>query len=80
MTDWKSINDAPKDGRPVWARGYNGGSILNGYHYALVYWHEDERLPVNGWWTTAPVMEHMEFLVEYLPTAFTEAAPRILLS
>ncbi len=80
MSDtWVSISEAPKDGRPVWARGLNGGSVLNGYHYALVYWHDCPHIPVVGWWTAAPTMEHMEHLVDYMPDAFTREAPRIIL-
>lgn len=75
---WKPIDDAPKDGRPIWARGYNGGSILGGYHYAVVAWYEWE--DGEGWYLPAPAVHKMELLREYMPDAFAPVAPRILLS
>ena len=78
MTEtWVPITAAPKDGRPVWARGINGGDIRNGFHYALVSWNEHgDHGP--DWYTPAPEVVPMQFICDYMPDAFT-GGPRIIL-
>lgn len=38
MANWKPINTAPKDGRPVWVRGNNWGDPSKGQHCHWAYW------------------------------------------
>ena len=38
MTNWKPIDTAPKDGRPVWSRGNNWGDPSKGQHCCWAYW------------------------------------------
>lgn len=41
MGKWQHIDTAPKDGRPVWARGFNHGNPSAGVHAGYVYWDEE---------------------------------------
>lgn len=38
MSEWKSIETAPTDGRPVWTKGYNWGDESKGTHCQWAYW------------------------------------------
>ncbi len=38
MANWRPIDSAPKDGRPVWARGNNWGDPSKGRHCQWAYW------------------------------------------
>ncbi|OGT59730.1 MAG: hypothetical protein A3E01_04515 [Gammaproteobacteria bacterium RIFCSPHIGHO2_12_FULL_63_22] len=40
--NWLPIDDAPKDGRPVWARGNNFGDAAQGQHFTWAYWNGHE--------------------------------------
>lgn len=35
---WRSIASAPKDGRPVWTRGWDFGKPDTDRHYQWAYW------------------------------------------
>lgn len=37
MTPWKTIETAPKDGSPIWARGYDYGEKKNAMHYCWAW-------------------------------------------
>lgn len=43
--NWKPIDTAPKDGRPVWVRGWDWGNENKERHYGWVFW--DDR--VDEW-------------------------------
>lgn len=45
MIDWKPIDDAPKDGSPVWARGNNFGIPSKGQHYTWAFWNGEHWEP-----------------------------------
>ena len=60
---WLPIAVAPKDGRPVWARGHNFGDPSRGLHQTWVWWD-------GSAWRDTNVQEpsHMIHLFEWLPT------------
>lgn len=63
--NWKPMDTAPKDGRPVWARGNNHGDPSWGQHCAWVYWDDGEWAgPLHGEET-----ERFTFLAEWLDVA-----------
>ncbi len=37
--NWQPIETAPKDGRPVWARGYDYGDKSQGEHRRWAWWN-----------------------------------------
>lgn len=62
MADWLPISEAPKDGRPVWARGWDWGKPGTTRHYGWVFWTDD------GWAWAGPGANIATFLTDYLPT------------
>lgn len=42
MAEWRTIESAPKDGSPVWARGWDWGKPGTTRHVGWVYWNGDQ--------------------------------------
>lgn len=40
--DWKPISEAPKDGRPLWVRGWDWGKPDTSRHYGWAFWNGAE--------------------------------------
>lgn len=40
--EWQDIETAPKDGRPIWATGWDYGRVDGGRHYTWAYYHGEE--------------------------------------
>ena len=59
---WRPIETAPKDGRPVWARGWNFNKEENGYHYQWAWWNADE----GHWESQYPNPSAMLFVRQWL--------------
>lgn len=36
--EWKDIDEAPKDGYPIWTKGDDWGDPKNSKHYQWAYW------------------------------------------
>lgn len=66
---WQSIETAPKDGRPVWARGYNRGNRSAGMHTGFVYWDGEEWM-----WGGHLSGNHAIYVHEWLPPQTGESA------
>jgi hypothetical protein len=62
--NWESLDTAPRDGQPVWARGYDWGKRGNPMHYGWVYFSD-------GWqWAGSsprPDDSSASFVIEWLP-------------
>ena len=61
--NWKPIDTAPKDGRPVWVRGHNWGDPEKGQYRCWAYW-------IGGAWleaTASGTPSTLLYLVEWLP-------------
>lgn len=41
MSKWQPLENAPKDGSPVWARGFEFGNKDSGVIAGWIYWNED---------------------------------------
>lgn len=66
LCDWQPIDTAPRDGRPVWARGDNWGHQEKGQHCCWA-WHDGAN------WKSADSDEDgqttLAYLREWLPRA-----------
>lgn len=62
--NWKPITGAPRDGRPIWARGWNFGKQDKGSHYGWVYFDEAEQ---NWMWAGGESLA--THLTDYLENA-----------
>jgi hypothetical protein len=62
VSEWQPIETAPKDGRPVWARGWNFNKEENGYHYQWAWWNADE----GHWESQYPNPSAMLFVRQWL--------------
>jgi|GEM_PF-5340035 len=64
--EWQPIETAPKDGRPVWAKGNNWGKTDAGEHFCWVYWDGDS-------WQSQSCSDHgsstMLYLVAWMKSA-----------
>lgn len=38
--DWRTIDSAPKDGRPIWGRGWDWGKPDTSRHYGWVFFND----------------------------------------
>jgi hypothetical protein len=67
MTTWQPIETAPRDGRPVWVKGWNWGDKTKGIHCCWA-WFDG-----NHWAESGVEDARMEFLFEWLPAAITQS-------
>lgn len=63
MKYWESIETAPQDGSPVWARGWDWGREGTQRHYCWAYWEGDE------WKASGPDGMLLTHLEEWMPGA-----------
>jgi hypothetical protein len=63
MSEWRDIVNAPKDGSPVWVRGWDWGKPDTGRHYGWAYYNE-------GVWTWERDGSAATHLTDYMPMAF----------
>ena len=40
MSEWQPIETAPKDGMPVWVRGWDWGKPGTSHHAGFAYWND----------------------------------------
>lgn len=40
MSEWQPIETAPKDGMPVWVRGWDWGKPGTSHHAGFAYWDD----------------------------------------
>jgi hypothetical protein len=66
MSEWKPIETAPKDGRPVWVKGNNKGDESYGQHYAWAYWDGSCWINVGS----DECWGALTYLIEWLPNPF----------
>lgn len=59
--DWKPIDTAPRDGRPIWVRGWNWGNESQGRHYSWAYWNGTD------WQAAGAEASHLKYLTDWLP-------------
>lgn len=63
MSEWQPIETAPRDGSPVWVKGYNYGNPNSGEHRTWAWWDG------NGWVDAFAIGESsvLTYLVEWMP-------------
>ena len=67
MSSWVSIDQAPKDGSPIWARGWDWGKPDTTRHYGWFYWEEPTD-DLTGW--KALDCSYGAYLTDFMPAAF----------
>lgn len=58
--EWKPIETAPKDGSPVWVKGYNYGNKSKGEHRHFAWWDGEN-------WIEAASESELSYIVEWMP-------------
>lgn len=69
MSTWASMATAPRDGRPVWARGFDYGEPNNNAFCGWVYW-------LYGAWRWAGTERQGANVFDWLPAATPWMEPR----
>jgi hypothetical protein len=64
VRSWELIDTAPKDGSPVWARGWDWGKSDSTRHYGWVFWGGD-----GGWFWAGEGDSTAEHLTDWMPAA-----------
>lgn len=59
---WQPMSSAPKDGSPVWARGWDWGKPNTTRHSGWVFWND------GNWCWAGDETNHATHLTDYLPT------------
>lgn len=72
MGTWKPIDTAPKDQRPVWARGHDYGDRDRDLHYGWVYFHPKKKC---WWWADANSVKALHVTEWYSPNDSVAEGP-----
>lgn len=67
MSQWAPIDQAPKDGSPIWGRGWDWGKADTTRHYGWYFWQEPED-DLPGWRCTDGTCA--AYLTDFMPAAF----------